>query len=133
MPNKTPALFVPIKKMFLEDALEYLSHNQVLYFFTDSTQMSVAVNLTMKNIYFSLSGENEISYKADFIEIVTKNPRMHRLPDYSDEEGKFYYGFKNLRPLDEPVEISDLQSYTTENYLLNSTPGARVIFDPAIE
>lgn len=137
--QKIPALLSVIDEIWIDEAFEYFQNGKKdkLYFFSDSGQIKNANSLGIKCVYFKITDiflkKQEVVAKADFIEITIVNPVEYRLPEPEVGEGKYYYGFKNLRRLKEPVDITELQYFSTGNNLLSSTPGATIIKDPNIE
>ena len=127
-----PALFVPVKGKWISEAFEYFNEGKSkLYFYTDAN-IGQVTDLGVKNVYFKLKGENFISAKADFIDILEYNPDEYRLPD-TKASGKYYYGYRNLRWLFNKVALTDLQYFRTGNNLRNDIPGACIIMDPEVE
>lgn len=127
-----PALFVPVERVWIADAVKYFKTKDLLYFYTDSKGIANAGKLGIKSVYFKLKGEGRIDFKADFVALTTQNPKEHRLFEEAGE-GKYYYGFKNLRFLKESVPISNLKYYSTDNPLRNDVPGACIVQDPMNE
>jgi predicted transport protein len=118
------ALYAPTERVHIDKALELLKERDKLYFYTNANIGSL-FDLSIESIYFKLKGEKAISLQADFIELVTGNPDETRLP-----KARYYYGYKNLRFLNQPIEQTDLRYFKTGNPLSNSTPGACIILDP---
>lgn len=130
MSDKTPALFAPVLQSWITDAFEYFeSGKEKLYFYTDSN-IGQAEALPIKRVYFKPQGTVEVFYVADFIDLTKVNPKTFRLQGYESKEGKYYYGYKNLRELGSSIPVEELEYFTTGKYLRNSTPGACIIVDP---
>lgn len=129
-----PALFAPIHKEWILQAMDELSAGAVKRFFsTNSRTVAPAKDANIYSIYFKIKYENFISAKADFIEITEHNPRGFRLRDNENNPGKYYYGFRNLRWLKDKRDLASLKRYGSEIALLNTVPGACMIVDPQIE
>jgi predicted transport protein len=119
------ALFVPIEKIHIDKAFELLKERGMLHFYTNANIAKLA-DLVIDKIYFKLKHEQTISVKADFIELITENPDKDRLP-----KAKYYYGYKNLQLMNQPIDLVDLQYFKTGNSLGVHVPGACIITDPA--
>jgi len=78
-----------------------------------------------EHIYFKLKGEKTVSSAADFMELATENPNDRKLP-----VAKYYYSYKNLQWLDQPIKLTELKYFKTGTTLRNDAPGACVILDP---
>lgn len=129
--DRKPALFIPVEEKWIQKAFECFANGsrEKIYFFTNVNISSIA-NLNIKHIYFKLKGKTEVSVMADFIELLEENPSEHRLPGSENELGRYYYGYKNLEWLKEPVELGDLEYFKTGKKLRNDVPGACIIVDP---
>ena len=71
--------------------------------------------------------------RSDFIEIIDKNPKKFRLPGCENEEGKYYYGFKNFKYIKIPLELEDLEYFTTGGKVPRDLPGSCIIKDSEVE
>ena len=129
------ALFVPIEEKWIESAMDFFKKgNRKLYYSTNANIASI-VKHAPKHIYFKISGNTEVKFIADFIDLVPGKlpPQYYQytlegkdiLHDY-----KFSYGFSNLCRLKEFVQVADLKYFTNGNNLRNDVPGARIIIDP---
>lgn len=133
MSDKTPALFVPVLQNWITEAFEYFeSGKEKLYFYTDSN-IGQAEALPIKRVYFKPKGTVEVFYVADFIGLSKDNPRMFRLSGSESKEGKYYYGYTNLRELGNSIPVEELVYFVTGTFLKSSTPGACIIVDPLAE
>lgn len=132
--TETPALLALVEEKWIEQAFDYFKNTgkNKLYFLTNSGIGSLS-DLKARQVYFKLKGKTDISLKADFIELLDKNPSQHRLPGYETENGKYYYGYKNLRWLSSPVKLVDLKHFKSRQSLRADVPGACVIIDPVVE
>lgn len=129
--KRPPAVFAIIKPEFMSQAFEYFKEgHSPLYFLTNSKMMAVGLNLEMKHVYFKESGSPEIAYVADYVGSTTENPSQYRLPKYKFEVGKYYYGFKNLRSIEQPLLITELRNFSTGKFLPVAQPAACIIEDP---
>src|SRR3989338_1955661 len=81
-----------------------------LYFSTKSN-ISKAQYLPIKKVYFKLKDETTISAVAEFIGLHPNPPIEFRLRGKESWEGKYYYGFKNLRWLKNEIELEDLKTF----------------------
>jgi len=132
--NNQPAIFAPIKKVWLEEAVKYFKGgNEFLYFYTDSYGIVNAENLEVKNIYFKAKGENFISAVAEFVDMVTENPKEYRLPNSIEVKGKYYYGFKNIKILEIKIPMNKITRYLSNLTLRNDTPGLCIINEPIVK
>lgn len=130
--GKSPALFVPLERKSIEQAFDYFSKGiEKLYFYTNSG-ISAAASLVIKNVYFKLKGDKEITVKADFVDLVEELPNEYSLRG-AYPQAKYFYGYKNLRWLKNPVSLIDLKYFKSERNLRADVPGARIILDPGIE
>lgn len=130
--GKSPALFVPILKQWIDEAFVFFSEGkEKLYFFTNSG-IGTAGSLGIKSVYFKLKGDREITAKADFIDLLEENPDAYRLPG-AKAQGKYFYGYKNLRWLKKAVSLIDLKYFKSEKNLRTDVPGACIILDPGVE
>lgn len=129
-PNKKPAIFAPVQRMWIEQAFEWFAKgNDILYFSTGGA-IKQAIDLEISKVYFKATSKNDVVACGDFIELTEINPISYRLQGASSSTGKYYYGFKNFHWLDNSIEVCELRYYSTGNNLLNSTPGATIIIDP---
>ena len=129
-----PALFAPIHKEWILQAMDELSAGAVKRFFsTGSRAVAPAKDANICSIYFKIKCENFISAKADFIEITEHNPREFRIRGNENILGKYYYGFRNLRWLKDKRDLVSLKRHGSEAALRNDVPGACMIVDPQIE
>lgn len=127
-----PALFIPVLGKWVGEAFEYFKEGKDRLYFYTNANIGQATELGVKNVYFKLKGENFISAKADFIDILDSNPDEYRLPG-AKAEGKYFYGYRNLRWLFNKVALSDLRYFNTGNNLRNDVVGARIIIDLQVE
>jgi hypothetical protein len=128
--NGIPALMIPLQGEWITQAEEHFrTGQQQLYFYTNGN-IGQARTLPVKRVYFKATGETVISAYADFIEVTTENPRQYRLKGREDNLGRFYYGFRNLKSMQTPIELTSLQYYTTGGQLRNDVPGSCIIIDP---
>lgn len=134
MDNVNPALLGLVEEKWIEQAFAYFKNSgkEKLYFCTNSA-MGAANSPDIKSVYFKLKGRTELSLKADWIELLEDNPRDYRLPGSEDDFGKYYYGYKNLRWLKNPVNLVDVKRYKSGKNLRTDVPGACIIVDPQIE
>ena len=103
-----------------------------LYFSTKSN-ISKAQYLPIKKVYFKLKDETTISAVADFIDLDPSPPLEFRLRGKESWEGKYYYGFKNLRWLKNEIELEDLKTFDKGKSLSKYNAGALIIRDPEVE
>jgi len=130
--NNKPALFIPVLSQWIEEAIQYFKEGKdILFFYTDSNIGKIR-DLSADKVYFKCKGESTISAVADLIEVKTENPVNFRLRGSESNTGKYYYGFKNLKWLDFPVELQELEYYESGKNLRNDVPGACIIKDPNI-
>ena len=102
------AFFAPVEEEWIDRAEDYLENKEKLYFVTNSNMARPPDHEGIDYVYFKLKGSTEIGWKADFVEICTNNPKDYRLAE-GGEEGRFCSGFKNLRRLNDPVGLEDLE------------------------
>jgi hypothetical protein len=134
-PDECPALLAIVERKWIDKAQEeyFPSGQDLLYFSTNSNAIANAGNLSIKNVYFKLKGTTCLTFKADFIDLVTENPRILRLSGSEDELAKYYYGFRNIRPLSDMCKLSSLFRYGSHKQVRNDTPGSCIIIDPEID
>ena len=131
----SPAIFALVKRGWIEKAFDYFeSGNKELYFSCNSVGLSPALALgrLIENVYFKMTGENEISVCARFISIETENPAEKRLPGNERSElyyAKFYYGFRDLTWTKSRTPVTSLRRYPNGKALRNDVPGACIIYD----
>lgn len=132
--TKRPALLSLIDEKWIEQAFECFSKGRdKIYFFTDAP-IGRATSMNIKNVYFKFTGKKDsVSLRADFIDVIDKNPKENRLPGCENNEGKYYYGFKNFKWLKMPLELEELRYFTTGRNLPRDLPGACIIVDPEAE
>ncbi len=124
------ALLVPIKGEWITDAFRRFKENkEPLYYFTNSNIGKIE-SLNANKVYFKCKGETTISVVADFIGITTENPENNRLNGAESDIGKFYYGFQNLKLLDDEVELEELERFESGKNVRNDFPGVCIIKDP---
>jgi hypothetical protein len=120
------ALFIPVEKKSIDKAFEYLAekgHDRI-YFYTNSSIGKLS-DLSVDHVYFKLKGEKVVSLRSDFIELVTENPSDRRLP-----AAKYYYAYRNLQWLDQPIELPNIKYFKSGKALRNDVPGACIVLDP---
>lgn len=128
--NKQPAIFSPIKEIWIKEAMDYFSQgNRILYFYTDSNLISKAEELDVGNIYFKVKGENYVCAVAEFVDLTTINPKNNRLSSSVNVEGKYYYGFKNLKLLKNKIPLDEIKHYPSGLVLRDDTPGPCIVYD----
>lgn len=126
----TPALFAPVNSKWIDGAFDYFKNgNEVLYFYSNAN-LGKAIDLNLSSVYFKLTGQNFVSVVADFVELTEENPKSFRVKGAENDEGKYYYGFKNLRWLTDTIDIDHLEYFSTGNNLRNDVPGACIIKNP---
>jgi len=124
------ALFAPIEGRWLDAARDYFgAGKELLFFFTDSS-IGQAAELEIKHVYFKTKGEMEVTARGDLVRVTTDNQPLNRLPGHAHDTGRFYYGFRNLRPI-QPIQLTELRYYNTDRALRNDVPGARIIKEPS--
>lgn len=128
---QNPALLSLVQGQWIEQAIDYFkkSGKEKLYFYTNSG-IGLAGSEDLRSVYFKLKGKTELSLKADWVELLQKNPVNFRLPGYEKETGRYYYGFKNLRWLKTPIPLTSLKHYKSGKSLRTDIPGACLIVDP---
>ena len=132
--NNQPAIFSPVQWKWIVQAIEYFKQgNKLLYFYTGSYGIVNAENLEVKNIYFKAKDENFIIAVAEFVDMVTENPKEYRLPSSTEVKGKYYYGFKNFRLLEDKIPLKKLNHYQTNSILRNDTPGVCIVNEPIVK
>lgn len=131
--GKSPALFVPLERKWIERAFDYFNERREKVYFYTNSGIGAAASLGIKSVYFKLKGDREITVKADFIDLITEYPKGYRLSGSDLLSGKYYYGYKNLRWLKRPVSLIDLKYFKSEKNLRTDVPGACVILDPGVE
>ena len=57
----------------------------------------------------------------------------YRLRGKDSWTGEYYYGFKNLRWLNNQIELKNLEYFESRKNLRNDVPGACIIKDPIVE
>lgn len=125
-----PALFVPINRKWIDQALVYFKtpKNPILYFYTD-TSLRKTKGFKTDKIYFKITGEKTVSYCADLKSISDeKPPDKFRLPGNA-VEGKYYYGFNNIESLKNPLEIQNLKHFESGIKLRKDSPRPFIIED----
>ncbi|MCX5726897.1 MAG: endonuclease NucS [Candidatus Saganbacteria bacterium] len=130
----SPALLGLVEEKWIEQAFAHFknSEKEKLYFRTNSA-IGAANSPDIKSVYFKLKGRIELSLKADWVELLEDNPRDYRLPGSEDDLGKYYYGYKNLRWLKNPINLVDVKRYKSGKNLRTDVPGACIIVDPQME
>jgi len=128
------ALLALVNQKWIEAAFNYFRTGKTkLYFKTDSP-IKKAINEDIAKVYFKLTarpaGKVEISHMANLIEVTDKNPHRYRLPGCESETGKYYYGFNNLKKLNIPLKLEEMERYSTGKRLLRTLPGACLIANP---
>lgn len=125
-----PSIFAPVQKKWIEEALEYFNQgNKILYFYTNSSRIAPAEKLDTKFVFFKVKGENTVSAVAEFVDLSSDNPKEFRLPSSINIEGKYYYGFKNLKLLEDKISLNKIMRYPSSKILRNDAPGACLIYD----
>ena len=127
------AVFAPIERKWIEMAVEYFEQgNNFLYFYTNSKNIGNAEKVGVKKIYFKIKGENFISAAADFVELLTENPKVNIFEVNAEIKAKYFYSFKNLKVLKQKIPLSEVTRFPSKKILRNDTPGVCVINDPLI-
>jgi len=128
---KIPALLSLVEEKWIEQAFECFSKGQEkIYFFTDAP-IGKAASIGTRRVYFKFTGKKDsIRLRADLVEITDRNPKKDRLPGCENDVGKYYYGFKNFKWLKIPMELEELQYFSTGRNIPRDLPGACIIIDP---
>jgi hypothetical protein len=132
------ALFALVKELWLQEAFAYFeSGNKELRFSANSPHLGPALELKIDNVYFKVSGRNEVIARAQFLSLETEDPDRSRLPGYDERselwKARFYYGFCDLSWTKSPIPVTSLCRYPSGKLLRNDVPGACVIYDIAAE
>ena len=130
--DEKPALFIPVLSQWIDEAFEYFKEGKDILFFYTNSNIGKIQYLSADKVYFKCKGESTISAVADLVELKTENPVKFRLRGSESDTGKYYYGFRNLKWLDSPVELQDLEYYESGKNLRNDVPGACIIKDPNV-
>ena len=137
--RKSPALLGIVKGNWIGDAFKYFQNSgkNKLYFYSNSKQIKNAGNKRIIHVYFKATDRSSKEFlviaKADFVEITNKNPVEYRLQGSESDEGLYYYGFRNLRKLNNEIKLTELRNFNKGTKLSNSTRGATIIIDPEID
>src|SRR5206468_9186984 len=94
--RKSPALLALVEPIWLKQAFDELINGKGEVYFRTDAQIGEAASLPIKNVYFKLTGKTQVVARGEFIEVTMENPSDKRLTDHQGDEGKFYYGFRNL-------------------------------------
>jgi hypothetical protein len=129
-PGDAPAaLLAPVEGIWLDAAREHFAGGKdVLYFFTDAS-IGHAEELGVRHVYFKKTGETEVTWRAALARITTEPQPLNALPGHAQNGGRFYYGFRALQRI-KPVQLTELQYYSTDRALRQDVPGPRVINEP---
>lgn len=128
---KVPALLSLVEEKWIEQAFECFSKGQKKIYFVTDAPIGKGIAIGIKHVYFKFTGKKDsISLRADLIEITDRNPKKYRLFGCENDEGKYYYGFKNFKWLKIPLELEELQYFTTGRNLPRDLPGACIVIDP---
>ena len=131
--EKKPALLALVEEKWIDQAsICFNSGREIVYFCTNSNIKAVS-SMGIKNVYFKIKGKKYIGYKADLVGFKDKNPKELRLPGRENETAKYYYGYKNLRILNDIVNLTDLGYFKSGVKLRTDVPGACIISDPQVE
>jgi len=128
-----PSLFIPIKKQEVEKAENKFKKGVEKVYFYSNSNIGEIDSLVVKSIYFKFKGDNQISVKADIVDFTQEFPKNYPLFEGESLQGKYYYGFINLRRLKQCVPLVDLKHFVSSKNLRNDVPGACIILDPGVE
>lgn len=124
-----PVLFVPVEGKWIDKAFEYFKEKNILYFYTDS-HIGIAKDLPIKKVFFKRKGVKFVSAVAEFVDITTENLINFRLKDNENIRGKYFYGFKNLKLIKNPIRLDLLEYFKSGKKLRNDVPGVCLIKEP---
>ena len=130
--GNTPALFVPVERHWINEAFDYFNKGKEKVYFTTSSGIGAAAQLSIEHVYFKLKGDKTVSAIADFIDLTTDNPVDFRLRGSEGQTGKYYYGYKNLKWLKNPIDLLELKYFESQKNLRIDVPGACIILDPGL-
>lgn len=128
--NNHPALFAPVEGRWIDSAISYFKNGKDRLYFYTNANIGQASELEIRHVYFKAKGDNSVSAQADFIELREDNPVQFRLPGDENNTGRYYYGYKNIRKLDSPINLESLKYYKSDKNLRNDIPGPCIIADP---
>jgi len=128
--SDSAALFAPVEGRWLDAARNYFAAGKELLFFLTDASIGQAAELDIKHVYFKNKGETEVTARGDLVRVTTDNQPLSRLPGHAHDTGRFYYGFRNLGPI-QPIQLTELRYYNTDRALRNDVPGARIIKEPS--
>ena len=111
--NNHPALFAPVEGKWIDKAFEYFKEKNLLYFYTDS-HIGKVEDLLIKKVFFKRKGDKFVNAVAEFVNIINENPTIYRLKDNENVKGKYYYGFKNLKLIKQPIKLNSLEYFRSE-------------------
>lgn len=127
--NNNPALFVPVEGKWIDKAFDYFKEKNILYFYTDS-HIGIVKDLPIKKVFFKRKGDKFVSAVAEFVDITTENPINFRLKDNENIRGKYFYGFKNLKLINNTIRLNNLEYFKSGKKLMNDVPGVCLIKEP---
>lgn len=138
MSNVNLALLAIVEPKWLDQAYkEFRQGKREIEFGTKSTRVGPALNRPaqdrIRHVYFKPTGKNCVIARAKFARVSREKDPSKVLCGTEDEPpGKYYYDFRDLEPLPDPIPLSRLKSRSGKS-IPNDIPGACVILEPATE
>jgi hypothetical protein len=132
-----PALLAVVEQASLNGAFEAFKNGRTSLLLGVGTALAKASNMPISTVYFKSKvrpGETPaIVAKAKLLEITDVNRPQERLAGFENELWKFYYSFKDLSRLSEPIPLSSLRRYPSGKTLRNDAPGTCLVEELADE
>jgi hypothetical protein len=116
-----------VKAQWLDQARKEFKAGKLEIYFGANAHLGHALDLPLQWVYFKIKGDTNVIATARLTGITTKNPSTKRLCGNENVAAKFYYGFRDIHALDQPVPRSALRYFSTGNPVPNAVPGACIV------